>query len=68
MIGNLKTVSARRIRQEYAAHLSKFSGKPGSGTTPTVWFLPEDMPTWRSYWITFKTRSGHRANTPLTHD
>jgi putative transposase len=28
MIGNLKTVSARRIRSEYAEHLAKFFWKP----------------------------------------
>lgn len=28
MIGNLKTVSARRIRAEYAEHLAKFFWKP----------------------------------------
>ena len=65
---------AKALAEENASRRSKFKrlvefgGKPVSGTTPTRWSLPEAMPIWRSYWITFKTRSGHRANTPLTHD
>lgn len=67
MLDRLRELFAKGCVQ-WRCRLVEFGGKPVSGTTPTRWSLPEAMPIWRSYWITFKTRSGHRANTPLTHD